>query len=152
MESLLNEIAEKLINHNSVVLVGPTDLGKTRWVKTALIPYLRSLGKDPQYLEDGDAPLGKVSDIAICDEVETLFDELFLQGGSSEKYYDQKYLKRVRSWYAKYAILPEGALYIVTRNTHDQIENLVKNFHNTDWDKRQVYVAEFKARTAAEMP
>jgi hypothetical protein len=144
MEDLLKEVINKLINHESVILVGPTDSGKTHWIENVLIPHLKLLGKTPQYLKDGDALPEVGSDIVICDEVETLFDEACLKDKSLKKYYNEEYLEKVRKWYENYAQLPKSTMYVITRNAQKQINNLVKNFHNADWDNRPISVIEFK--------
>jgi ABC-type multidrug transport system ATPase subunit len=140
MKNLLAEISNKLINHESVVLIGPSDAGKTYWAKNILIPYLESRGKKVCYLEDGDAPLNESAEIVICDEVETLFDEAYFQSKSTEPYYSKEYLEKVHRWHKKHSALPNGTLFIITRNYVDQVENLFKNFHKADWDGRTISV------------
>ena len=140
MKHPLIEISENLINNESAVLIGPSDAGKTYWAQNTLIPYLKSLGKKVCYLKDGDAPLDESAEIVICDEVETFFDKDYLQSKSTKPYYDQEYIEKVHGWHKKYSALPNGTLFIVTRNDVDEVENLVENFYKADWDKRNISV------------
>lgn len=143
----MNNLAEKIrseLRFRSVILVGPTDSGKTYWIQNTLIPYLESQGKKVEYLRDGDEGAASTSDIVICDEVEVLFDEKYLQGGSSEPYYSDNYLNKVHRWFSNYSLLPRQTVFVVTRNKPDQIKNLIDNMRQADWDNRDVLVLEFK--------
>lgn len=143
----MNNLAEKIsseIHSRSVILVGPTDSGKTYWIQNTLIPYLESQGKKVEYLRDGDEGVASTPDIVICDEVEVLFDEKYLRGDSSEPYYSDNYLNKVRYWFSNYSLFPQQTVFVVTRNKPDQIKNLIDNMHQADWDNRDVLVLEFK--------
>lgn len=143
----MNDLAQKILEElrfKSVVLVGPTDSGKTYWVQNTLIPYLESQGQKVEYLKDGDQSVAGSPDVVICDEVEVLFDEKYLQGNNLEPYYTDEYLTKVHRWFANYSLLSQKTIFIVTRNQPDQVKNLVDHMHQTDWDNRDLSVLEFK--------
>ena len=144
MDNLLPLIAENLLQHRSVVLVGLTDAGKTYWIKNDLIPYLEAAGKSVAYLRDGSESPEEPADIVICDEAETLFDEESLQRGDAMNYYSGEYLGKVHRWHQNYASFPPATLFVITRNKADQIENLVRNFRHADWDGRDLVVFKFE--------
>ena len=141
--NMLEKISSEL-RFRSVVLVGPTDSGKTYWVRNTLIPYLESSGQKVEYLKDGDQPLSGTPNVVVCDEVEVLFDEKYLQGNNPEPYYTDEYLTKVHHWFANYSLLPQKTIFIVTRNQPDQIQNLVDNMRQADWDNRDVTVLKFE--------
>ncbi len=126
------------------MLVGPSDSGKTFWAKNTLIPYLETSGKKVEYLKDGSELPKELLNVVICDEVEILFDQEYLQGNSAEKYYTDEYLNKVRGWYKSYSQLPMSTLFITTRNEPNQIDNLLQNFHKADWDNRDIVVLKFE--------
>lgn len=144
MDSLLAKVSDILIQSKSVVLVGPTNSGKTYWIKNILIPYLESVGQIVEYLKDGHEILKSSPNIAVCDEVETLFDQEYLQNGN-ENYHTKEYLNTVRNkWYKNYSKLPASTLFVITRNEPDQINNLLQNFKNADWDNREIQILKFE--------
>lgn len=147
MDNLEQTIIDEL-RFRSIILVGPTDSGKTYWVQNTLIPFLESSGQKVEYLKDGDQSLAGTPDVVVCDEVETLFDEEYLQGETPEPYYTNEYLTKVRRWFANYSLLPQKTIFIVTRNESDQIKNLVDNMHQADWDNRDVTVLKFENNSA----
>ena len=140
---LISDLVNKLVVNNTVALVGPTNSGKTYWVKNILIPHLESLGKKVEYLKDGDMLPEFQDSIVISDEAETMFDAKYLQGNKVDDYYAKEYLEKVDGWYKNYTKLPSSTLFIITRNSVDQIENLVKNFHTADWDGRNIFTIRF---------
>ena len=144
MDNLTIKIKNLLARNKSVVLVGPSDSGKTYWLKNVFIPQIKSVGMRAKYLENSGAPYKKSSGIVICDEVETLFDERYLQRGHKKPYYEAKYLEKVGKWFKRYSTLPPSTLFVITRNTKDQVKNLMSNFHRADWDNRQITILEFK--------
>jgi|SRR3989344_136572 len=150
MTDLLSVISKNLARHKSIVLVGPTDSGKTYWVKNTLIPHLESAGRKVEYLSDGSSLPEGSPEIVICDEVETLFDQDYLRGDNPEDYYTKEYLDKVKAWYGHYAQLPSATLFVITRNEPGQIENLIQNFHQADWDGREVTVLKFEKRNLSE--
>lgn len=143
MNSLAQNIADEL-RFRSVILVGPTDSGKTHWVQSNLIPYLESAGQHVAYLKDGDQALVGVPDVVVCDEAEVLFDEKYLQDDNPEPYYSDEYMQKVHRWFVNYSLLPRKTIFVVTRNQPDQIKNLVDNMHQADWDNRDVTVLKFE--------
>jgi len=142
VDILTIKITDLLVQPKSVVLVGETNSGKTHWIKNTLIPHLRSLGKQVEYLRDGNELTKQSPDIVICDEAETLFDKKYLQNNKSD-YYSPEYLKKVQDWQKNYSKLPAATLFAITRNQPEQIANLVANFKQADWDNRPVIVFEF---------
>jgi hypothetical protein len=133
MKGLAEKIVEAL-QSRSVVLVGPSDSGKTYWLQHSFIPYLESQGMTVAYLKDGDAAFSGSPDVVVCDEAETMFDEPATG----------KYLDKVRRWFAKYSLLPQRTVFVISRNTPKQIKNLIDNMHRADWDDRDIQVLEFK--------
>ena len=143
---LLSKVAENLLQHRSVALVGMTNSGKTYWVRHELIPHLEKMGKTVVYLRDGSEVPQSSSDVVVCDEAETMFDEKFLHDhvGDVENYYSQEYFAKVRLWHHNYARLIPSTLFVITRNKPEDIDNLVQNFHNADWDNRDLVVLKFE--------
>jgi thymidylate synthase len=144
MNDLLTKIANSLEQQKSVVLVGQTNSGKTYWIKNTLMPHLESIGKSVEYLKDGHEFLKGSPNIAVCDEVETLFDKKYLENGD-ENYYTEKYLDTVSNkWFKNYSSLPASTIFVITRNEMDQINNLLQNFKKADWDSRDIEVLKFE--------
>jgi len=144
MDDLLTKVSNILLQLKSVVLVGPTQSGKTHWIKNNLIPNLESMGKSVEYLKDGHEISKDLADIVICDEVETLFDKKYLQNGD-ENYYTEEYLNTVRNkWYKNYSTLPASTLFVITRNEPSHINNLFQNFRRADWDNREIEILKFE--------
>lgn len=144
MDNLLTKILDTLAQPKSVVLIGATDSGKTYWIQNTLLPHLEALGARAEYLKDGSKLPHESSTVVICDEVETLFDKDFLQAQSEESHYTQKYLNKIDGWYKNYSKLPIGTLFVITRNQPDEIENLLQNFKQADWDNREITVVKFE--------
>ncbi len=139
----MDEIIVKLIGGESVGVVGPSDSGKTYWVMNSLIPELEARGKKVFYAPDGDTEVSDC-DIVIFDEVETLFDKdrLEEQSGTSEPYYSEKYLEKVKRWQENYASRKEPALYVISRPAKD-VDYLVKNLSQPEWSSRPISMYPF---------
>jgi hypothetical protein len=143
MNNLVIEITKDLLEQKSVALVGATDSGKTYWIKSKLIPHIQSLGKNVEYLENGDKLPSEASDIVICDEAETFSDKEYVQE-RNENQYSPEYEKKVLDiWHKNYSKLPASTLFVITRNTPKQIDNLSQNFKTADWDNREIVVVKF---------
>ncbi len=144
-KALIKNISDRL-NIGSAILIGPTDVGKTFWVKKYLIEHLRLSDKSVDYFEESDHVTKSKAKVVIIDEVETLFDHKELQGSSPKPYYSKKYLKKIKEWFIKYRQLKQPCLYIITRNNKKEIDHIYKNMHHTDWDGRQIKVYKFLKR------
>lgn len=140
----MNEaVIGNLLRGESIVLVGPSDAGKSHWVQNFLIPKIQEVGKSVQYSKDGFTPI-EISDIAIFDEAEILFDATRLQEKypDDRPYYSEKYLQQVADWHALYSSHREPSVYIISRKESD-VQYLVDNFHTADWDNRELRVFRF---------
>lgn len=124
----------ELMRGKSVAVVGPSNVWKSHWVKNVLIPKLEEAGKFVQYSKDGFTSIA-VSDIAILDEAEALFDAVRLQEKYPDDcpYYSEKYLQQIADWYA---------LYVISRKEVD-VQYMVDNFRTSDWDGRKLKVFRF---------
>jgi len=136
-------IIDDIQNNISVVIVGPSNSGKTYWVQNILIPKLKKLGKSVQYSKDGFSKTNS-ADIAIFDEAETLSDLTQLQRNHPEErpYYSEKYLKDVADWYNEYSNHVEPSVYVISRKEKD-MQFLLDNFNKSDWDNRDLKVYRF---------
>lgn len=136
------EIIDQLIEGNSIAIIGPSDSGKTYWVKNTLIPQLECLGKSTSYSIDGFNP--PKADISIFDEVETFFDAKMLEEKYPKEnpYYTESYIQKVQIWHVVYAEHLEPSVYIISRRNGD-VDFLVNNFKTTDWDNRNIKSFEF---------
>ncbi|MDO8507217.1 MAG: hypothetical protein Q7S53_01465 [bacterium] len=137
---LLNILIEQLKEDKSIVLVGPTDLGKTHFVASQLLPALGKAGIDARMVKDCDEDFNILEgvDIAIFDEVETFIDREFLEKRHPEEipYYTSMYAKKVLGWFDKLGKVEIPAVYIITRNEKEEVEYLVENMRLTDWGRK----------------
>jgi hypothetical protein len=142
---LTTQISDLLKQEKSVVLVGPIDSGKSYWVEHELIQELEK-NKKVEYFKEARDIKETEADIFIFDEVETLFDRKFLEDRHPEEnpYYLPSYLEKVKSWHENYKKLDKPSLYIITRNSEEEIDYLVQNFTRTDWDGREISVFGFE--------
>lgn len=144
MDNLLTKITNILLKQKSVVLVGQTQAGKSHWVEHELIPNLEKDKKVVYFKEATDIKPNN-ADIFIFDEAETLFDKEFLEEKHPEEnpYYTLPYLEKVKSWHESYKKFDGPSLYVMTRNSEQDINNLVQNFTCADWDNREVLTIKF---------
>lgn len=137
MDNLTNKIYQIVSKGKNVLLVGPTDSGKTWYIKNTLIPFLQTKKIKAIYFSDPCviSELNNKTDIFIIDEIETLFDQDFLTGRSidPEPYYSETYLTKVKLWHDKLKKLTAPSIYILTRNNQEEIDNIANNFKVTDW-------------------
>jgi len=138
------KIIKEIKRGASIVIVGPSNSGKTFWIKNYLLPEILKFGKKINYFEDGFSKNLPSLDISIFDEVETFFDATMLQNKNPEEkpYYTEKYIVNVKLWYELYKEHPEQSIYIISRQKSD-IPFLIKNFNKTDWYNRDIKVFEF---------
>src|SRR3989344_7163315 len=144
MNEQLEKVIDSLLRNKSVVLVGSTNSGKSYWVEHYLIPVLGKSKKIAYFKEAED--IQKIeADIFIFDEAETFFDKEFLRKRYPEKnpYYAPSYVKRVKNWHELYKKLNKPSLYIITRNSDEEVDYLVQNFNHTDWDNREILTLKF---------
>ena len=137
MSNLTEEIYKEIVDGKNILLVGPTDSGKTWYVKNTLMPFLQEKNQKILYCSDSDSiPEGtRDFDILIIDEIETLLDQSFLEANSNdpEPYYSKEYLDKVENWHAKLKKLDVPGIFILTRNKPEEIKNLVDNYDELDW-------------------
>lgn len=136
MNDLTNNIYQELSGGGNVLLVGPTDSGKTWYIDNILIPFLREKGMRVVYFSDPDnISENNKADIIIVDEVEVLIDQDKLEASSSghEPYYSEIYLNKVKAWHNKLQKLTVPSVFILTRNNKKEISNIVDNVVTTDW-------------------
>ncbi len=127
-----------LINKNkNILLVGPSDSGKSFFIKNKLIPFLRKNGKKVRYYKDLEQSISpQRKEIIILDEFEILEDKEFLEKLHPEErpYYSDEYINRVLSWFKKIENIDNKFIYILTRNREEEIKN-VKNIKNFSFAK-----------------
>lgn len=119
------------------MLVGPTDSGKTWFIRNEVIPNLKKEGYKMQYIKDCDWDFSDLTniDFVFVDEVETLTDRAFLEKRHPEEvpYYTDGYLETVKQWNEKLARIKTPAVFLIARNEDEEVDNLVKKMKVTDW-------------------
>ena len=136
MNDLTNNIYQELSGGGNVLLVGPTDSGKTWYINNILIPFLREKKMRVVYFSNPDnISKNNKADIIIVDEVEVLIDQDKLEASSSghEPYYSEVYLNKVKAWHNKLQKLTVPSIFVLTRNNKKEISNIVDNVVTTDW-------------------
>lgn len=143
---LAEDISLLLQQNKNVILVGPSDSGKTWFVKHTLIPYLQEQGRKVKYYENCDVLADEdiSTDFAIVDEVELLLDKDFLQKLHPEDtpYYKSEYLAKIAKWQKQLAKLTIPGLFIVSRG-NDTLSNILEQVHSLEWNGEQCEVLEF---------
>lgn len=147
MTNLKQKITKTLAKNNSIFLIGPVDSGKTYFILNELIPFLKKEKLSIKYFKDCNQidNLPK-EDIVIIDEVETLLDKKYLEQQYIEEnpYYSEEYLSKVKRWHEKLKQIKQPCIYVVTRNSLQDIEYFMENVKRTDWDNREVESILFK--------
>ena len=137
MDNLTDAVYQEILAGKNVLLIGPTDSGKTWYVKNTLIPFLQEKNLKAAYCPDPDSIPEQINDIdvLIVDEIETLLDQDFLETHSAgtEPYYSEEYLVKVKSWHEKLSKLTIPSVFILTRNNQEEIKNIVDNYNTMDW-------------------
>ncbi len=137
MTELTNNIYHEISAGRSVLLVGPTNSGKTWYIKNTLIPFFNEKKIKINYFENLDVfqKPNNNSGIFIIDEIETLIDRDFLETHSTKpkSYYSKEYLKKVKEWHNKLKDLNTPSIFILTRNNQEKIDNVIDNLKVTDW-------------------
>ncbi|HNP75479.1 MAG TPA: ATP-binding protein [bacterium] len=140
MNDLTNNIYQTVSGGGNVLLVGPTNSGKTWYINNILIPFLKKKKIEVVYFSDPDniSEESNKADVIIVDEVELLIDQDKLEAGSSgyEPYYSGVYLKKVKTWHNKLQKLTAPSIFILTRNNQKEISNIVDNVVITDWGSK----------------
>lgn len=119
------EILDNLRRGTSVAIIGPSDSGKSYFIKNRLIPFLEAEGYDVAYFADGNSIKEKPCDIVIFDEAETLLDQKIIEEKSGELY-SVEYLEKVRSWGEAYELFKQPAIFVISRGGED-VNYLVQN-------------------------
>lgn len=114
-----------------VLLVGGTGIGKSYYINNELTPFLMGINYKVNYYSDSlmTEKISEDCDILILDEFETLFDKEYLEKNHPEEnpYYEKKYVQLVKSCQEKVKYINKPIIFVVTRNTKDEIEYLAKN-------------------------
>ena len=137
MDNLTDNIYQIVSAGENVLLIGMTDSGKTWYIKNTLMPFLQTnkikvvYFSDPGFISESN----NQADVFIIDEVETLFDQDFLtaRSTSSEPYYSEMYLAKVKVWHNKLKRLTAPSIFILTRNNQEEINNIVNKLKVIDW-------------------
>ena len=145
MNTLEQDIYNRLLQGRSVILVGPTEEGKTWFVKNKLIPLFDLNKQTYQYIYGFiNDPVFVKSNFVIVDEYETFLDRDFLEKRYPEDvpYYNDKYFNDVSRWHRLLAGNKIPTVYILTRNEGSDIDNVLSHVGLTDWGNK-VDVIEF---------
>lgn len=140
---MTEEIYNQLIVGANVLLVGPTDSGKTYYIQNTLIPFLGKNGKAVGYFKDGnEIDYSQEKDFYVFDEVEILSDKNLLEQLHPEEkpYYSDEYLKTVSEWQTKYSQCAKPSLFILTRNDSQTVNFLKDNYVRLEWNQKPVGV------------
>ncbi len=112
-------IVELVKKGEDVVIIGPSDSGKTYFVINKLIPGLEGENLRVAYFEDGDHIDDKaVCDVVIFDEAETLSDQESIENQDGTPY-PREYLDKVANWGVQYKVFNQPAIFIVSRKVED---------------------------------
>lgn len=134
--NLTEAIYKELSRGNSVLLVGKEDSGKTYFVENTLIPFLKNKNIKAVYFPDCNVlDISQKEDIFIVDEVETLLDKDFLEKRypKEKPYYSSTYLETVKRWHDKLRLIFFPSIFILTRNSKEDIDYILKNIDHIDW-------------------
>lgn len=138
---------QKILKGKNVILIGPTNSGKSYFIQNKLIPLLKQNNIKASYFEEcSDLQLNNRCDIYIVDEVEILFDKTFLENKypKVQPYYSENYLEKVKKWHKKLAQITKPIICVVTRNGEEEIDYLLKNYKKLEWNNLPVDVVKFK--------
>ncbi len=146
---LENKIYHLINQKKSIFLVGESDSGKTYFVLKELIPFLKSKRLASTYFSDCDhIKVVPKTGVVIIDEVETFQDKEFLEKirATEKSYYSKRYIQKVNRWFKKLKRVKVPSIYIITRNSKNEIEHFQKTVKTADWNKRVVEVVVFPRR------
>lgn len=144
-EKLAEDISSLLQQNKNVLLVGPSDSGKTWFVEHTLMPLFKKQGKVVLFYRNCDVLEKDITaDFVIVDEVELLQDHDFLQKLHPEDtpYYTSEYLAKVKKWQEKLNTLTVPGLFIVSREK-GVIPYVLDNAHTLEWNNYPCEVIEF---------
>ena len=140
-------ILQKILEGRNVFIVGSTDSGKSYFIKNKVIPLLEHNNIKVSYFKDCESlKLDKQCDVYIVDEVEILFDKIFLENKYPKEspYFTKNYLEKVKKWHKKLSRINKPVICVVTRNTEDEIDYLSKNYKSLEWNNLPVDVIRFQ--------
>ncbi len=144
---MIQKIFHLISGSKNILLVGPSDSGKTFFIKNELIPFFKKQGKNITYFKNINKKIIlQKEEIVVLDEFEILDDQTFLEKLHPEEkpYYSEKYLNCVHKWIKKAKNIKNSCIYILTRNEKQAIENVKKI--KTFSFKENVKIIEFKYR------
>jgi len=132
--------------NKNIILIWPTNSGKSFFIKKQVISFLEERWIKAVYFENCDElDPTKEADIFIVDEVELLFDKVFLEKNHPEKtpFYTNSYLEKVRKWHNKLSQINTKIIWIVTRNDEKDIDYVLQNYKELEWNNLPVEVVKF---------
>ncbi|MFC1700602.1 hypothetical protein ACFLZ0_00425 [Patescibacteria group bacterium] len=141
MTDLKQTILQNIKENISIFLIGQVDSGKTYFVLNELITFLKKEKINVKYFKDCNQIVDLLkADIVIIDEVETLLDKEYLESHHPEEnpYYSKEYLNKVKQWHEKLKQIKQPCIYIITRNSSEDIDYFLKNINSVDWDDRKI--------------
>lgn len=131
-DKLSEQIETDVANGFSVALIGPSDSGKTWFVKNILVPKLESKQIRCHYISDSihNFSLPGPVDLLIADEFETLSDRKLLEklNIKDKPYYPPEYVNRVEECHRRFRQLDPDLpiLFIITRNNSEGINSPIQ--------------------------
>ncbi len=140
-------ILQKILNGRNILIVGKTNSGKSYFVKNKIIPLLGINSLRISYFEEcANLEINNQSDVYIVDEVEILFDKLFLENLHPEEkpYYTKIYLDKVKIWQNKLSKIVKPVICIVTRNDKKELEYIFENYKKLEWNNLPVEIIKFE--------
>ncbi|MBU1131071.1 hypothetical protein KJ840_02985 [Patescibacteria group bacterium] len=149
---LENKILKTLSSEQDVFLVGPSDSGKTWFIKNRLLPFFSQNHKKVVYFSNCEkisASRLKNADYIIVDEVETMQDLKFLETIYPQKkpYYSDSYKTKVKIWFKLLKSIKQPGIFVVTRKKQT-IDYFLKNIITPDWHNKKVKVIEFNKKSS----
>ena len=132
--------------NENIILIWATNSGKSFFIKKQVIPFLEEKWIKIIYFENCDElDSTKKADIFIVDEVELLFDKAFLEKNHPEEtpYYTKSYLEKVKRWHNKLSQINTKIIWIVTRNDEKDIDYVLQNYKELEWNNLPVEVVKF---------
>ncbi|MFH1173491.1 MAG: hypothetical protein V1692_03090 [bacterium] len=145
---LNKKILSILCSGRSMVLLGPSNSGKTWFIKKELMPFLKKQKIKIAYFDNpSHLSLIKIknADFIVVDEVETMRDRTFLQKAYPDEkpYYSHEYIIRVKKWFKNLERIKKPSIFIITREKKD-INNFKKKIKTLEWGIKNFALIEFK--------
>ena len=144
---ITHKILSILRSGRNVILVGPSDSGKTWFAQNELIPFLKNNGIKTLYFENCNrlsAETTKDADLVVVDEVEMLQDLNFLETihPKEKPYFSPQYVYQTKKWFDNLNSISQLGVFIVTREK-EVLQNFIQNVRTLDWNAKAAGVIEF---------